>query len=93
MNHHDPKAGTSTGLREEKIDPKHEQQQTPKITLKDNNVDLSSVKPKKKKEQKKPVAFSDSEGCADQQRKKQKMEPGQDQKKSSSASSTTATAM
>jgi hypothetical protein len=74
MNHHDPK---------------HEQQQTPKITLKDN-VDLSSVKSKKKKEQKKPAAsrYSDSEGCADHQRKKQRTEPGRDQKNSHGASST-----
>jgi hypothetical protein len=49
MNHHDPKAGTATGLQEEKTDPKHEQQQTPKITLKDD-VGLSPVRLKKKKE-------------------------------------------
>jgi hypothetical protein len=55
MNHQDPKAGTATGSQEEKIDPKHEQQQTPKIALKDD-VGLSPVRLKKKK--KEPV-YSD----------------------------------
>jgi hypothetical protein len=49
--HQDPKAGTATGSQEDKIDPRHEQQQTPKIALKDD-VDLSPVGLKKKKKKK-----------------------------------------
>jgi len=101
-SHHDPKTGTATGSQEAKIDPRQEQQQTPKITLKDN-ANLSSVKLKKKKKPKEsvkePVEYSGSEGCADHHhhhQKKQKMEPsgsearseGQDQKKSASSTAT-----